>query len=71
MSVNIRAREMMGPLLMFPVVAPVIICAVKATGGLLHGEDFESVAVWLRILAAFDVIYLVISWLVFEKILEE
>ncbi len=71
MSVNLRAREMMGPLLMFPVVAPVVIAAVQLSGGLVRGEPMDGLYVWLKILIAFDVIYLVISWLVFEHIIEE
>ncbi|MGK7345973.1 MAG: heme exporter protein CcmB [Candidatus Nitrospinota bacterium M3_3B_026] len=71
MSVNLRAREMMGPLLMFPVVAPVVIAAVKASGGLVRGEPLEALAVWFKILLVFDVVYLVLPWLVFEHIIEE
>lgn len=71
MSVNLRAREMMGPLLMLPVVAPVVISVVKITGGLIAGESMDGLLIWLNILIAFDVIYLVISWLVFEHIIEE
>ncbi|MBF0171437.1 MAG: heme exporter protein CcmB [Nitrospinae bacterium] len=71
MSVNLRAREMMGPLLLLPVVAPVIIAAVKMSGGLVRGEDLASLMVWIKILASFDVIYLVVAWLVFEHIVEE
>ncbi len=71
MSVNLRAREMLGPLLMLPVVAPVVIAAVEASGGMIRGEPAEGWWVWLEILIAFDVIYLVVSWLVFEKIIEE
>ncbi len=71
MSVNLRAREMMGPLLLLPVVAPVIIAAVKMSGGLIRGEDMASLMIWIKILASFDVIYLAVSWLVFEHIVEE
>jgi len=71
MAVNLRAREMMGPLLLLPVVAPVVIAAVKASGGLIRGESLDQIWVWFQILAVFDVIYLVVSWLVFEHIIEE
>ncbi len=71
MAVNLRAREMMGPLLMLPVVSPAVIAAVKLTGGLVRGEPVEGLYVWFQILIAFNVIYLVLSWLVFEHIIEE
>ncbi|MBI5816111.1 MAG: heme exporter protein CcmB [Nitrospinae bacterium] len=71
MAVNLRAREMMGPLLLLPVVTPVVIAAVKASGGLIRGESVEQLWVWFQILAVFDVIYLVAPWLLFEHIIEE
>lgn len=71
MAVNLRAREMMGPLLMLPVVAPALIAAVQASGGIIRGEPMENLFVWIEILLAFNVIYLVISWLVFDKLIEE
>jgi heme exporter protein B len=70
-SVNLRAREMMGPLLLLPVVAPALIAAVKISGGLIRGEPLEELMAWFQILAAFDVIYLALAWLLFEHIIEE
>lgn len=71
MSVNLRAREMMGPLLMFPVVTPVVISAVQLSGGLIRGEPVDDLMVWVHMLIAFNVVYLVVSWLVFEHVIEE
>ncbi len=71
MSVNLRAREMLGPLLMLPVVVPVMIAAVELSGGIIRGEPMEGLYIWLEILVAFNVIYLVIAWLVFDILIEE
>jgi heme exporter protein B len=71
LAVNTRAREMILPILFFPIVAPVIICAVKASGLALAGETWDSLASWLEIIAAFDVIFLVASYLVFAFVIEE
>ena len=71
MSVNLRAREMLGPLLTLPVVAPVVIAAVQASGGLIRGVPMDGLYIWIKILIAFDVIYLVVSWLVFDKLIEQ
>lgn len=70
-SVNLRAREMMGPLLLLPVVAPALIAAVKISGGLIRGEPLDELMTWFQILAAFDVIYLALAWILFEHIIEE
>jgi len=70
-AVNTRAREVMLPILFFPVVTPVIIAAVKATGVVLEGGLWSDISSWLLVLAAFDIIFLIVSALVFELILEE
>ncbi len=71
MAANTRAREIMLPVLFLPIVVPVIIAAVKATGLILDGEPWGELTTWLQIIIAFDVIFLVISALVFEFVIEE
>ena len=56
---------------MFPLAAPVLISAVRAMLGILSGGSLGDVLPGLRILAAFDVIFLVVGYVVFEFILEE
>ncbi len=71
LAVNTRAREMVLPILFFPVVAPVIISAVQASGLALASEPWSELATWLEIIGAFDTIFLVISYLVFAFVIEE
>jgi len=71
LSVNTKAREILLPILFFPVVAPVIIAAVKATGLVLQGEAIGSMSTWLQILAIFDVIFIIASVFVFEYVIED
>jgi len=71
MAVSTRARETVLPILFFPVVAPIIICAVKASALALAGEPWASLASWLEIIAAFDLIFLVASFLIFSFVIEE
>ena len=71
LAVNTKARDIMLPILFFPIVAPVIIAAVKATELALAGEPWSSFSTWLQVMVAFDVIFLVVSSLVFEFIVEE
>lgn len=69
-AANTRAREALLPLLLFPVLVPVIIGAVKATGATLVGAA-PGGPPWLGLLAAFDAIFLALSYIVFEYVLEE
>lgn len=71
MAVHTKAREIMLPLLLLPVVVPVIIAAVKATGLILAGEPWSALTPWWQILVAFDVIFLVVSALTFEFVVME
>ena len=71
LAVNTRARDIMLPILFLPVVVPVIISAVKATGPVLAGGPWGDMLTWIQILIAFDVIYLVAATLVFEFVIEE
>jgi heme exporter protein B len=71
MAVNTRARDVMMPLLFLPIAAPVIIAAIKSTGLVLSGESWGAIASWLGVMAAFDAIFLAVSPLVFEFVIEE
>jgi heme exporter protein B len=71
LAVNTRSRDIMLPILFLPVVVPVVVSAVKATGPVLAGMPWEEISIWLQIMAAFDIIYLVAATLVFEFVIEE
>ena len=71
MAVNTRSREIMLPLLFLPVVLPVIIAAVAATGSVLEGEGWRQLDQWVQLIITFDVIFLVVSSFAFEIVLEE
>ncbi len=71
LAVNTRAREMVLPILFLPTVVPIIICAVKASGLALSGEPWSDLSPWLQIIAAFDAIFLVVSFLIFTFVIEE
>mgnify|MGYP000017524196 FL=1 len=70
MAVNTRAREVMLPVLLFPIILPVVISAVKLTTGILDGLPWDSLAPWLRFLVGFDIIFLVISYLTFDYVVQ-
>ncbi|MDY6893095.1 MAG: heme exporter protein CcmB [Chloroflexota bacterium] len=71
LSANTKARDIMLPLLFFPIVVPVIIAAVEATGMILEGKSWADMLNWVGIIVAFDAIFLVISALVFQFVIEE
>lgn len=70
-SVNTRAREILLPVLLFPIAIPILLAAVKATGAVINEGTFASAQSWIRILAGFDIIFLVISSLLFEFVVED
>ena len=71
LAVNTKAREMVLPILFFPIVSPVIISAVSASGRVLGGESWGDIYSWLGIIAAFDIIFLVVAYLVFSVVIDE
>jgi heme exporter protein B len=71
MSVRVRAREVMLPLLFLPVVTPLIMAAVESTSHMVNGRNWSDMSQWLQLAAAFDVIFIVVSAFVFQHILED
>ena len=71
MAVNTRARDVMLPLLVFPVCIPVVIAAVEATSQVFSGSPSSNGFQWLALLAAFDLIFFVVCYFVFDFVVEE
>ncbi len=71
MTASLRAREAMLPFLLFPLTIPLILSAVRGTEVVLLGEPFELAVPWLKLMAAFDTVFLVASLLTFEYLVEE
>jgi heme exporter protein B len=71
LTANVRAREVLFPLLLFPLVVPVIISTVSATGIVLAGGTLGEASGWLKLLGVFDTIFLAIAYLTFEFVVEQ
>lgn len=71
MAVHTRAREVLLPIMLFPVVVPAMLAAVRLTSGVLDNLPFEDVSHWLALLIAFDVIFIAASFMLFEYVVEE
>jgi heme exporter protein B len=70
-SSTTKSRDVLLSILFFPISVPVIIASVKATGIILNGKPMPLVFPWLKILIAFDLVFLLVSYLTFEYIVEE
>ncbi len=70
MTSQVRARELLFPLLLLPIQVPVLLGTVKATEAALQGLPLAEVGHWLKLLAAADLVYLVVGLLTFEFVLE-
>ncbi len=70
LTVQIRAREVMFPILLLPLSVPIFIGAVEATRGALSGDPLSMYQHWIELLAVFDLIFVVVSFWVFEFILD-
>jgi len=64
-----RAREVLLPLLLFPMLVPVLIAATKATTALLNGMPVSESGAWIRMLLAFDAVFITASLLVFDDVI--
>jgi heme exporter protein B len=71
LSVNLRAREILLPVLLLPLLIPLIIFAASASAALIDGPNMDLYESRIKFIAAFDVIFFVASSLVFDYIVDE
>jgi len=71
MAVNTRAREVLLPILLFPVLIPVLVAGVKMTGALLDGEALSTAGNWLQLVVVYDLVFTVVAYLTFGYVVEE
>ena len=70
MTAQVRARELLFPVLLLPAQIPVLLATVSATQVVLLGQPLAEAGHWLRLLVAADVVYLVVAVLTFEFVLD-
>jgi heme exporter protein B len=70
-AANTRMREVMLPVLQFPIAVPVFIAGIEASTGALKGDPPSNYAGWIKLEAGFAVVFTVLSYLLFEYVLEE
>jgi heme exporter protein B len=71
MAVQTRTRDVLLPILLFPVVIPVFIASVKASAGFLQGLELVEIMPWLNLLIVYDLIFTAVAFMVFDYVVEE
>ena len=71
MTAQTRARQTLLPLLLFPLVVPVLLAAVRATSLLILGDPMGQVVSWATLLFAFDLIHWSLCGLLFGRVVED
>lgn len=70
MASRLRAREVLLPLLLFPMLIPLLVACVEATAAVLAGDPMGDAGSWMRLLVVFDVVFLVAAFMAFEYVIE-
>ena len=71
MAVQTRTRDVLLPILLFPIAVPVLLASVKASNGLLAGAEFAEVLTPLNILIVYDIVFIAVAFMVFDFVVEE
>jgi heme exporter protein B len=71
LTVNTRTREILLPVILFPVLIPVILSAVTATATMLSNGNISDISGQLQILVVYDIIFFVVAQIVFEYTIED
>ncbi|MGE5464304.1 MAG: heme exporter protein CcmB [Syntrophothermus sp.] len=71
MSVQTRTRDILLPILLFPIVIPVILAAVKASSGFLTGADMTEIWAPINLLIFYDLVFTAVAFMVFDSVVEE
>ncbi|MGH7827968.1 MAG: heme exporter protein CcmB [Candidatus Binatia bacterium] len=69
-TLKARARELLLPLVLFPLMIPVILATIRCMEAVLRAGELEDATPWLRLLLGFDVIFLTLGILMFDRVIE-
>jgi len=69
-TLRARARELLLPLVLFPLMIPVILATIRCMESLMRTGDLAEATGWLRLLIGFDVIFLTLGVLLFDSVIE-
>jgi heme exporter protein B len=71
MASRLRAREVLLPLLLFPMLVPLLLASVEATNALLTGDVMGHAAQWIRVVIVFDVVFFTVAFYTFAQVIDE
>ena len=71
MAVQTRTRDILLPILLFPITIPIFIAAVKASSGFLQAVPMEEIWPFLNLLIVYDVIFTAVAFMVFDFVVQE
>ena len=71
MTSQVRSKQTLLPLLLFPLIVPALLASVKATSLIILGDPMNQSAAWIKLLIAFDAIYWSLCGLLFGRVVEE
>jgi len=69
-TLKARARELLLPLILFPLMVPVILATIRCMEAILRNGELGDALPWLRLLVGFDVIFLAVGVLIFDWVIE-
>jgi heme exporter protein B len=70
LTASLSTRQVLLPLLLFPLVVPALLASVKATALVLQGDPMDQLGSWLWLLVCFDLVYWSLSGVLFGKVME-
>ncbi|MBN8227629.1 heme exporter protein CcmB [Corallococcus macrosporus] len=70
-SSNARARDVLLPLLLFPLVIPALLSAAKGTTLVLQGDPMQQLGSWQGLLLGFNLIYWGVGFVLFPRVIED
>lgn len=70
LTTDLRFKDILLPILLFPLLVPLLLASVKITQSILSAKGFQAELDWLKLLIGFDLVFLIISYLTFDYVME-
>jgi heme exporter protein B len=70
LSIRSRNRELLLPLILFPIFLPALLAMVQSVKTILTGDSSDPSLVWIKMLGGYDIIFTTISLLLFDTVIE-
>ena len=71
MTSQVRAKQTLLPLLLFPLIVPALLASVKATSLVILGDPMKALGSWMSLLGAFDLLYWALCGVLYSRVVEE